>query len=431
MINEIAFGRSLGLKCHNYRNPAFCGQAGYEIARRHPEWVLREKQGRFATDEVYGGVPSPLQIASPIEIDPAVVGKDTRRITAWLHGTLNFFDPEAVRYGAEDELQSVEMFGWDGIFFDGHWSVRLGLSYDGQPSDRGQDRVKLNIRNIKLFNEIMRAKNPSYGVWYNWGSHANKKLLNPDIYYYLMSEEEFACAVTQRNSGILLEATGHLNPLSLMNKWRYDFDILLFERDAVMQRYGAPVVTGWIWRAMPGDQPGPSCWAWVATNHLGAILIATQTHEAIYNPPSFRPTAQFQTRYSSLLWARDVKVLPSAGKVIHVKSPRPLWWKEVVYTRKTLAGTDYIIHLIHVPENENIVYDNPTDPPLVKGTQIALRLAPRVKPVNAWAMRPYDFGEPQRPVEKEIPVTGKGGVASVIVPDFRYHSMAVLRVKSS
>ncbi|MBI3922356.1 MAG: hypothetical protein HY318_13125 [Armatimonadetes bacterium] len=426
MINEIAFYRTLGLKCYNYRNPSFCGQAGYEIARRHPEWVLREKQGRFATDAVYGGVPSPLQIASPIEIDPTIVGKDSRKITSWHHGSIDFFDPEAVRYGAEDELKSIDMFGWDGIFFDGRWAVWPGYKdYAGQPNDHGQNRNKLNLRNQKLFNDIVREKHPNYSIWYNWGGHANPEL---EAVFHA-TEEEFAFDVKQRNAGILLEATGHLNPLGPMTLWRYDYDMYLKERDTVMQRYGVPVMTGWLWRAMPGDQPGPSRWAWVATNHLGALLIATQTHEEIYSMASFRPTAQFQTRYSSLLWARDVKVLPKAEMAVSVKSPRPLWWKEVVYTRKTAEGTDYIIHLIHVPESETILYDNPTDPPMVQQVQVTIKLPPTAKPVQAWAMRPYDFGEPQRPVEKEIPVTVKAGVISVTVPDFRYHSMVVVRVK--
>lgn len=426
MINEIAFYRSLGMKCYNYRNPSFCGQAGYEIARRHPEWVLREKQGRFATDMVYGGVPSPLQVASPVEIDPAVVGKDTRKVTSWHHGSIDFFDPEAIRYGAEDELKSMDMFGWDGIFFDGRWAVWPGFKdYTGQPSDHGQDRNQLNMRNHKIVNEVLRSKNPNYSIWYNWGGHANPELAS----VYNCTEEEFAYAMKQRNVGILLEATGYLNPLGPMTQWRYDYDMLVKERNTVMQPYGAPVANGWIWRAAPGDQPGPSRWAWVATNHLGAILIATQTHEEIFSPPSFRPTAQFQTRYSSLIWARDVKTLPNAEKVVSVKSSRPLWWKEVAYTRKTAEGTDYIIHLIHVPESETILYDNPTEPPMVQQAQVTLKLSPNVKPVKAWAMRPYDFGEPQRPVEKELPVTLKGSAATVIVPDFRYHTMVVVRVK--
>ena len=64
--------------------------------------------------------------------------------------------------------------------------------------------------------------------------------------------------------------------------------------------------------------------------------------------------AQFATRYSSLIWdVNRLKPLAHPETQLEVKSPGPIWWKEMACTRQTAEGKrQYIVHLVNPPVQE-------------------------------------------------------------------------------
>ncbi|MDD5704467.1 MAG: hypothetical protein PHR35_00965, partial [Kiritimatiellae bacterium] len=87
----IARRKETGVNSTIYQNASYSGQMGYDVIRRHPEFALYDANGQWATDPFYGGVPNPMEIASPIEIGASRVVRKPyldRKITPWGHGII-------------------------------------------------------------------------------------------------------------------------------------------------------------------------------------------------------------------------------------------------------------------------------------------------------------------------------------------------------
>ena len=427
-INEIKHWRRFGIKHTFYVNACYGGQAGYEIMRRHPEWNIYEKNGQPQSDPIYGGYPNPLELASSIEIDPAIVAKDTTKISSWYHGTVNFSDINSVKYGTDEIIKSIDMFDWDGVFWDGHWSHRTGMDYRNQSIIRDEkEKDNINARNIDYITQRLQVRKPGFATWYNWprGGRKGKRVVIEDVLFssYLGGEKQFETASRIPNSCMLNETTRFDN-----KNWKDSFLNMLDNRDGVVQEHGSTHDIGYLWWPMPGEKPGPTRWGWVFHNHLGAQLIASQFHPIVSYNPAWRPTLQFMTRYSALLWAKNVRTIPSPEKVVQVSSSRDVWWKDTVYIRKTADYTDYIIHVLSEPETINAIMEYPTDPPMVKGAEISLILSENQIAKEAWTLRPYDFNELQLPIQQTIAMVSEENKVRVILPEFRYNCIIVLRV---
>ena len=89
LIAQIGYYKNLGVKSTTYVNPIACGQAGYEILRRHPEWATYGENGQYIVDNIYSLYPDPFQIASPIEIDKKIVDENTIKIDSWQGTVIN------------------------------------------------------------------------------------------------------------------------------------------------------------------------------------------------------------------------------------------------------------------------------------------------------------------------------------------------------
>ena len=141
---------------------------------------------------------------------------------------------------------------------------------------------------------------------------------------------------------------------------------------------------------------------------------------------------QFMTRYSRFIWARDIRAVPPqiAGQDVQVKSGEELWWKRLVYQRKTAAGRDVIIHLLRIPPTPTVDYAWADAPALFKGVQVTMN-APGERLQTAQACRAYHYEEPQQVVQQEMEAKTSGPKVTVSVPPFRYHTMLVLRFTAS
>lgn len=409
-----------GIKRTSYTHTSTLNDAaGLEFARRHPQWVKRDRHGRFARFEFYGGLtPAPLEIAA---------GWQQPR-SRWMGVMTLLLDEKLIRTLANNIADSAEMFGWDGIMFDGPPALSRGWDYQGREMPAGLDPAEVSARNIRIYREVILKRVPKFKMWFNYGYTLVSKPFDHPFGAY-GGERQFAEAMATPGTAMLLEQQqAFFNPKSRTHRWRYCYhNLYLSERDNVVQRYKVPVLTGWMWQHIKGDQPGPHRWAWTATNHIGALLLATQMHPVTWASPAWRPIYQFMTRYSALLYAKDVVVVQNPERFVSVKASRPLWWKEVVYTRPAPGGqADLIIHLINEPVTETIEFENPADPPPANGTTVTLKGR---HVVRAWAVRPYHYDEPQQVVTSLLTLTRQGDGVAATVPPFHYYTMVVLRLR--
>ena len=68
------------------------------------------------------------------------------------------------------------------------------------------------------------------------------------------------------------------------------------------------------------------------------------------------------TRYSALLWGKDIRLLKDAWKTYTVNSNREVWWEDTVYRREGPQTTDTLIHIVNPPELESVDLKVATDP---------------------------------------------------------------------
>ena len=119
-----------------------------------------------------------------------------------------------------------------------------------------------------------------------------------------------------------------------------------------------------------------------------------------------------------------------AGKNVQVESGEELWWKRLVYQRKTKSGRDVIIHLVRIPPTPKVDYAWADEPSLLKGVEVTMD-APGERLSAAQSCRAYHYEEPQQVVQQDMRSKTSGSRVTVSVPPFRYHAMLVLRFTAS
>ena len=440
---QIAYNKQVGIATSFYVTNDFCGQMGYEQARQHPEFVLYAENGQWMEDSVYGGYPNPMEIASPLEVGPKrkelkIKSYLDRIYMPWQHALVNMANEDGVVWGLERIKAYAGEWGFDGVYWDGCLGVWAGFGYDGVrnvPSGKYEDYVALGARNHRLWNRILKRDNPLFGTWMNWGLEGatGEWARNQGITIWLGSgvggddplDDNVRAAADGRNIMFLDERQGFSG-----YDYRKLLDSRIQSRDHYVQKYGASHITGYAGIGVDMQEPGPTRWGWPAWNHILSILTATQSHFASFFIPSYRPSFQFQTRYSRFFWAPDIKAVPAeeSGRILSLSAPGEIWWKELVYRRKTDTGYDLIIHLVRKPATEKVDYTWADDPEPLSGVSLSAELTGgTVESVTA--CRPYYFEEEQQVVEKKLNPTLSGGKATVEIPAFRYYTMVVMRVK--
>ena len=186
--------------------------------------------------------------------------------------------------------------------------------------------------------------------------------------------------------------------------------------------------------------------AWVATNHIGALFLAFNLHPCWNGSCASRPSTQFMTRYSSLLWDVGIKRV-EAERIFRVTSSRELWWDRCAYMKDTYekhsfpalnsqkfttvssGETLYLLHLINTPTTEKPTLKIPEDPPPASDVEVLFRVPPGKSVEKAWALRPYEWGEGKRmPVQVELEMDKTREGVNVKVPAFHYYTLVVFKL---
>ena len=437
--------RKGGMNVSFYQNGAFGGQMGYEQVRQHPEYVQHDETGQFAVDPIYGGYPNPMELASPLEVGPKrkemkIKPYLDREYTPWQHVGGNFANEEFLVFFTNCIKEYAKSRKFTGIFIDGNVGVYRGYSYDGTlnvPSGKYEDFVRLSARNHRMFSEILKKEDPNFGTWFNWGFPAMEWLLSRGLTAFYgtgsgilgdHSDENIRAATDWKNVMILHETGSFLR--NSQKPCGQFLEEMIVQRDYAVQKYGASTIIGYSFIPSEAEKPGPSKWCWPTVNYSMSQLIATQIHYAGGFWPSYRPALQFMTRYSRFIWARDIKAIPveEVDKIIRLKTPEKIWWRRLVYKRKTDDGYDLIVHLLRIPPTEKWDVNWADEPKPLEGVSITADIAAaRIR--NVQACRPYHFEEEQQVVQKTLEAKVENGKAAIDVPPFRYHTMVVFRIE--
>lgn len=445
-----------------YQNRSFAGQVGFEEVRQHPEFIIYDENGQPAADPFYGGLPNPFETAAPAEMEPArrkklLNGRDFLDVTlsSWHHLIADLTNPDCIIYGAGCIRKYQKEMAMDVVYFDDMPGVMPGYNYKGEYNlacKSREDIAKMNASIARLWNAELRKDNPNAGSWCNgalppstrWyrglGMWERTMGLGIGLENDTDVSDVYIRALTEPHNSMFLAEIQHVFDERSNINGRYPkgwLQQLLEQRDYLIQKYKANVVFGYI--AVPSipdiSNIPENKWFWPTINYFQSLTVATQHHHILYchapGLPSMQPFDQFMTRYSALLWDRELRVIPvsEVEKMIKVTSKDQLLYKDFVYHRNYENSQALIVHFVRPYPLEKWDLHWNVHPTLLSDVQVEFTLPPGKEPVIVKAMRPYLPNEKEEIIEHIVPFTLKKSKLSVVLPPFSYYSMVVVELK--
>lgn len=315
-----------GMRAITYAKLTGCGPTGFEMARRHPDWMWQDR-----------GI---LSVCPDAESLAKWDDRSVKKIpNSWLPVDYNMNDPKVVDIGIKELADSATMFGWDGARWDGNFSVRTETrDLEGKVVDKltGEQAEARNADNMRRTKAFISKRYPNYVYGYNYiGTTVAQNLLTQP------RETAELC----RGGGLLMNeyirGAGDVNhPL---HNWRELAETVVddTQRIKAMGGYMGPIL---------GYQGADGTYAYVFSYAAGA------------HPYYHNEFGAFLTRYSWFFWDPDLRSLPLPETTVNVAGS--VWWDKWVFTRDLDARhRQLIVHLINPPTNPEVGRQKTLPPP--------------------------------------------------------------------
>ena len=380
---------------------------GFELARKHPEYVLRNDRGGFAG----------LYMSD--NVNPITISKPGMPCYQWVYLTPDFFQMKVLDWALDDLIAGIKAFREDGVYFDGRYCVHRGYDYMGNDLSKKYNVNEIVIRNMKHTLKRIQSELPDAYIWSNGCD----------------DEDPESALLGSPKVGVLKEIQQQFitSPGRSYHRYRSLLDTVLGQRDKLRKPSKNSMIKtdilhlGYLgsWdrkKAMETRE----CWTW--SNHVMAIFASVLGHTMAYQI-QFRPLRQLQTGYSQFFWDENIRIMEDGYRRFQLDSLREIWYEDTIYYKKTPEYTDYYIHLINTPETENAIDTVRNDPPAADDVEIATKLFGKsLNKIRAWTIQPYDYdskvlepavtGLTPKMVKKEMVFQ---------IPPFKFYSLLVIR----
>ncbi|HEY3417111.1 MAG TPA: glycoside hydrolase family 66 protein [Armatimonadota bacterium] len=313
-LHENGMAAVTYIQCFSY------GPYGMDFARRHPELLTYQKDGRIA--------------GAWFDVD---------QLSAWRENpeAQDFNTPGGITTGAflpknekmgdywiDQMIKSVEMFGWDGFRSDGNPGITSGYDFKGELSEV-KDTGGENTRFLTKVRRRLTERFPNF--IFGWNNVAGGY---PQMYNSAGEE-----SVMLPNAYSLFEHFRSANePNSIFHPWKKAVFYLQQEAEAI--------------RAQGGFAHA----GWMGSNrYLEAIASACgqqiDTWSGDVKLPNYR---RFEFRWSEFLWDTTLRFVRPGSSVVTVNAPAPICWEDFVHTRALPGGGKrVIVHLLNMPGKDD------------------------------------------------------------------------------
>ncbi|MFA5810389.1 MAG: glutamine amidotransferase, partial [Thermoleophilia bacterium] len=338
----------LGMKVMMYNNATPSGWVGAAWGRKHPEWLA------------YNYMGSMLGHAAKLYVE------DLEKMKSW-HKTMDpgerpaerwrgfqpFLlavgsDSRLVDFGCDQMLSAGNDLGYDGVRFDGHWTIgqfwtTLGYDIKGRRLNRGASVDAANTGITRQMKNYIGKRKPDFRFGYNYG-------LNYE-YAAAKSPEEFREACS--DGGMILFEGAMFD--GSHSEWRTG--ALAMREAALRVHQNGGILFGQA-RMLHARDTFP-----VNDFSLRYLLITnfaatSHIYGGVYSKhPSYLPLQgtyyRFALRYGELLY--DEKLCPIQNPQRHLsvtvdgKEHPDLWWKMYTYKRPLNGKYQIITHLVNMP----------------------------------------------------------------------------------
>jgi len=429
LIHRIQANYQRGIMEGGYTQTLVCGPAGYEFARKHPDWILRDERGAFRASVA---PLSPMAVSGPY--DEPLKGKGGA-VGSYYALPIDFGNPETVKYGAEEIIRAIKVLGFKAMFFDsnpygmGHYGIKDNVklfTWDGLPHHRGNDPDEMSARSTRRVREIIRQSCPDVVLWYNG--------VDPTVPH---KRKRNIAALDDSHCGVLMEVQigPLLDPNHTLHHWRALYETFISRRNGLLKEENIhnPILNcGYIgfgaYTKGLKTEWETTRHGWTTANHIGAIFLASCVHPNLYGTDSWTPALQFMTRYSELMWSKEITLLEKPWKTITINSNREVWWEDSVYVNNSGRYHDTLIHIVNSPDQETVKITERTDPVLAESVEIEMQGIRKPAEVQVWAMQPYNYDDSDKtPHRYRLATKVESGKLIVQIPPFRYYTLVVVR----
>jgi hypothetical protein len=328
-----------GLAAITYIQYYAYGPVGVEFARRHPEWLTFEANGRLR-EVWYDGAELADWRARPEEVDYGTPGGVTP-------GQFLANRPQVGQWWIDQVVKSAELMGWDGFRSDGMPGIVEGYTIAGEHVPA--DVVAANTAFLRQVREQLSARRPGYLFGFNnqAGDFPHPTGIPPP-HQEVMLPGAYSLYESFRSAP---------DPRSPFHAWR-DAVRHLQEEVRLVRQYGGFPHAGWMASHPYLEAIGSACGAQIDTWS---------------NPQPYR---RFEFRWSELLWDNQLRFARPGTAAVTVTAPPRVWWQDFVQQRELPDGRRrVIVHLINMPEKDDDAWaDRPPEP--AAGVSVAFAQLP-------------------------------------------------------
>mgnify|MGYP001071852937 FL=1 len=336
--NLLAAAHAVGIKGITYGKTCAGGIAGFRTFQRHPEFFGHSPEGP-ATEQFNTFYLERMLANDYLLHAPPSEGGWQHWASLWVR-----FDYEpAVIFGAQAIMDSIALFGWDGVRWDGHF-----------------------VGHMKPFFDNLRPRYPEFVHGYNiafanpGGSHFLPPANAVEDFHFVARDHGLMMDESVRDWSHSNFSPGHIRPF---------YVALAREADYIKRIGGLPLFITF-------DMGSSQDIMW------GVLfgLAAGQRYCYRTSPGDFLfgPLPRFLTRYSAFIWD-DTARLAHPDAVLRLAqenqgvAEESLWWKESTWLRRVAPGrVQLLVNLINPPRYRQ--FSSRVQTPATSRTNIVLEL---------------------------------------------------------
>lgn len=373
-----------GIRVMMYASCHPAGPFGWEAAYRHPEWFL-DGNGLLPT-------------LAPAEVEALDKWNNPEWRQAhpgnpgWLRVPVDLRTPQALDHGIGALIDGARHFDWDGVRFDGHYTIH------------GFDEI--STHNLRRLKERVAAERPGFELGYNYGRA-------PEWRSGWTHEMREAMA----GGGIYLQEgiRAWWKDSAKYASWR-DYATNELRIAKRLQALGGFYSCMWESERLPPEQ---------AFYKVVYGLIAGG-HPALFTGervPYCRDWGAFLTRWSRFLWDRSLRAASAEG--LAVTPAESLFWRPLVQELVASAGCRFlVVHLVNPPPEDAIAETRL--PPAAGDVSVTYRLAAGESLARAMLVSPQ-----HDPFARTLPAETDGGTVRFTIADAPLWSMVVLELQGA
>ena len=233
--------------------------------------------------------------------------------------------PANVRRAAEETLRSIDMFGWDGIRWDGH-PRGAGWAQCGNAGNYQAWAARQTQTFVRYFKDLVNARHPGFGHGYNYFLISPKK-------DYAWAVEDFELDELARGGGLLMnESIGNAS-----GGWNFESIVQNLQVDGDLSRERGGCYLGISFAKSPRDVLVESAlWAAAGCRPYGEAMNRT--------------ARRYCTRYAQYTFDENLRRLAAPEKVLAPQNATRLWWQPFVYETPLADGKrQLVVNLFNIP----------------------------------------------------------------------------------